>query len=64
MDNTGDLLVGSFSVSSADGADDEVLAVFRDDMLHARQAPAAEYEHMISWTARTSRPPCSGRQAA
>jgi hypothetical protein len=48
MDNTGDLLVGSFSVSSADGADDEVLAVFRDDMLHARQAPAAEYEHMIS----------------
>ena len=48
MDNTGDLLVGSFSVCSADGIDDEVLAVFRDDMLHARQAPAAEYEHMIS----------------
>jgi hypothetical protein len=47
-DNTGDLLVGSFSVCSAEGIDDEVLAVFRDDMFHSRQAPAAEYEHMIS----------------
>jgi hypothetical protein len=48
MDNAGDLLVGWFSVSSADGVDDEVLAVFRDDMLHVERVPAAQYEHMIS----------------
>jgi hypothetical protein len=48
MDDAGDLLVGSFSVCSPDGVDDEVLAVFRDDMLHVARVPAAEYEHMIT----------------
>jgi hypothetical protein len=39
MDNTGDLLVGTLSVSSAEGVDHELLAVFRDDMLRVERAP-------------------------
>jgi hypothetical protein len=48
VDDAGNLLVGSFSVCDAEEVDDEVLAVFRDDMLDVARVPAAEYEHKIS----------------
>jgi hypothetical protein len=35
-------------VCSAEGVDDELLAVFRDDMLHVERVPTAEYEYISS----------------
>jgi hypothetical protein len=55
MDNTGDLLVGTLSVSSAEGVDHELLAVFRDDMLRVERAPA---------DAQRGFPPAPGDQTA
>jgi hypothetical protein len=47
-DNAGELLVGSLPMCSAEGVDDELLAVFRDDMLDVERVPPAEYERMIT----------------
>jgi hypothetical protein len=43
VDNTGCLLVGPLPVCDAAGVEDDLLAVFRDDMVRVWQVPAEEY---------------------
>ena len=50
MDHTGYLLVGTFPVDSAEADEDELLAIFRDDMLQVRPVPAEQYESYMSVT--------------
>ena len=50
MDYTGYLLVGTFPVASAEPVEDELLAVFRDDILQVRPVPAEQYEQYMSVT--------------
>jgi hypothetical protein len=50
VDHTGYLLVGTFPVASAEAVEDELLAVFRDDMLQVSPVPAEQYEQYMSVT--------------
>jgi hypothetical protein len=50
VDYTGYLLAGTFPVASAEAVEDELLAVFRDDMLRVRPVPAEQYESHMSVT--------------
>jgi hypothetical protein len=60
MDYTGDLLVGSFPVSTAEAVDDELLAVFCDDMLQVGRVPAEQYERCMAGTGPGARQLYSG----